>query len=95
MPSEVVNAPAAPALDADAAAALLRLARDAVVAAIRRRPPPSVDPAALPPVLLTPAAAFVTLHERGELRGCMGNLEFEQPLWRLSLIHISEPTRPY
>jgi len=86
VPSEVVNGPAAPALDADAAAALLRLARDAVVAAIRRRPPPSVDPAALPPVLLTPAAAFVTLHERGELRGCMGNLEFERPLWRNVLI---------
>jgi AmmeMemoRadiSam system protein A len=84
--SEVVNAPAAPELDADATAALLRLAREAVVAAIRRQPPPSVDPTALPPVLLSPAAAFVTLHERGELRGCMGHLEFDRPLWRNVLI---------
>ena len=86
MPSEVVNAPAAPELDADATAALLRLARDAVVAAIRNQPPTVVDPAALPPVLLAPAAAFVTLHEHGELRGCMGNLEFDRPLWRNVLI---------
>lgn len=86
MASEVVSAPAAPELEADAAAALLHLAREAVVAAIRRRPPPGIDPAGLPPVLLTPAAAFVTLHERGEIRGCMGNLEFERPLWRNVLI---------
>ena len=82
MASEVVNAPAAPELDTDAAAALLRLAREAVVAAIRGRPAPVVDQTSLPPVLLEPAAAFVTLHERGELRGCLGNLEFERPLWR-------------
>ncbi|HEY5496685.1 MAG TPA: AmmeMemoRadiSam system protein A [Candidatus Limnocylindrales bacterium] len=86
MPSEVVNAPAAPELDEDAAAALLRLARDAVVAATRGRPAPVVDQASLPPVLLKPAAAFVTLHERGELRGCLGNLEFDRPLWRNVLI---------
>jgi AmmeMemoRadiSam system protein A len=86
MPSEVVNAPAAPVLDADATAALLRLARAAVVAAIRGRPAPVVDQASLSPVLLEPAAAFVTLHERGELRGCLGNLEFDRPLWRNVLI---------
>jgi hypothetical protein len=31
--------------------------------------------------LLEPAAAFVTLRERGELRGCIGLLRFEVPLW--------------
>ncbi|MGO9206707.1 MAG: AMMECR1 domain-containing protein, partial [Candidatus Limnocylindrales bacterium] len=71
-----------PVLDADAAAALLRLAREAVVAAIRGRPAPVVGQASMPPVLLEPAAAFVTLHERGELRGCLGNLEFDRPLWK-------------
>ena len=82
MPSEAFDAPAAPVMDPAATTAVLRLARDAVVAAVGRRPPPVVDPATLPPVLLAPAAAFVTLHERGELRGCMGNLEFDRPLWR-------------
>ncbi len=82
MPSEAFDAPAAPVMDPAAGTALLRLARDAVVAAVGRKPPPVVDPTTLPPVLLAPAAAFVTLHERGELRGCMGNLEFDRPLWR-------------
>ena len=86
MPPEVFNAPSAPDLDAGASAALLRLARDAVVSAIHREPPPVVDPASLPPVLMAPAAAFVTLHERGELRGCMGNLEFDRPLWKNVLV---------
>jgi AmmeMemoRadiSam system protein A len=31
--------------------------------------------------LLEPSAAFVTLREEGELRGCIGLLRFEVPLW--------------
>ncbi|MGC8633273.1 MAG: AmmeMemoRadiSam system protein A [Candidatus Limnocylindrales bacterium] len=82
MSPRVGNAPAAPELDRETTTAVLRLARAAVAAAVRREPPPDVDPRALPPVLLTPAAAFVTLHEGGELRGCMGTLEFDRPLWQ-------------
>jgi AmmeMemoRadiSam system protein B/AmmeMemoRadiSam system protein A len=33
------------------------------------------------PVLLKEMGAFVTLHERGELRGCIGNLIGSQPLY--------------
>jgi AmmeMemoRadiSam system protein B/AmmeMemoRadiSam system protein A len=33
------------------------------------------------PVLLKEMGAFVTLHERGELRGCIGNLVGNQPLY--------------
>ncbi len=29
-----------------------------------------------------PAACFVTLHHNGELRGCIGSLEANEPLWR-------------
>jgi len=32
--------------------------------------------------LLEPAAAFVTLREGGDLRGCIGLLRFDVPLWR-------------
>lgn len=32
--------------------------------------------------LLVPAACFVTLHHDGELRGCIGSLEVNEPLWR-------------
>ena len=58
---------------------LLDLARASVRAA-------SGDPAPLPPEprdpdLLRPGAAFVTLHLEDELRGCIGHVRHEQPLW--------------
>ncbi len=81
MPTQPSTPPEAPPLDDDAAAAVLALAREAVEAAVRRKPAPVVDADRLPPVLRAPAAAFVTLHEHGELRGCMGNLAFDRPLW--------------
>jgi AmmeMemoRadiSam system protein B/AmmeMemoRadiSam system protein A len=57
---------------------LLILARRAIeeyVAAGRRIAIKDLDP-----VLLRPAAAFVTLKKDGKLRGCMGSLEPSQPL---------------
>lgn len=48
----------------------------------RKRP---VDPLAADvasPALLEPAAAFVTLREDGELRGCIGLLRFDVALWQ-------------
>jgi len=41
----------------------------------------AVDASTLTAAMLKPAAAFVTLHERGELRGCIGLMRFEVPLW--------------
>jgi AmmeMemoRadiSam system protein A len=32
--------------------------------------------------VVKPAAAFVTIHESGQLRGCIGLMRFEVPLWR-------------
>lgn len=86
MPLDAVQVPVAPSLDEAAGAALLALARDAVEAAVRRRASPRPEPAALPAVLRAPAAAFVTLHQDGELRGCMGHLEFDRPLWQNVLV---------
>ena len=60
---------------------LLDLARAAVEAAVRHDPKPALEPAALTPELLAPAAAFVTIHESGELRGCVGMMRFDVPLW--------------
>jgi AmmeMemoRadiSam system protein A len=66
-------------LTPDARAALLAVARDSVTAAVNgadpERPPPE-DPA-----LHRPGAAFVTLRAGGALRGCIGHLAAEQPLW--------------
>jgi len=81
VPSRVVPAPPVPELDAADFSCLLELARRAVEAAVAGRTCPQPDPGTLPPATLAPAAAFVTLHEHGELRGCMGQLDWERPMW--------------
>ena len=89
--------PAPVALDPETAAELLRIAREAVVAAVTHRtavpesaappesaasrPSPPLSPATLA-ALDEPGAAFVTLTEHGSLRGCIGSLVADQPLGR-------------
>lgn len=46
---------------------------------------PTVDPARLEPRLLEPRGCFVTLTRHGALRGCIGNLEPQGPLYRAVL----------
>ena len=73
---------------------LLVVAREAIEAAVRRAPAAAMSAApaaatqsadagtaALPPRLSQPAAAFVTIHEQGQLRGCIGLMRFDAPLW--------------
>lgn len=60
--------------------ALLKIARQALEAAVRGEPLPELNRADLPPSFLEPGAVFVTLTRRGELRGCIGALEAYQPL---------------
>jgi len=56
---------------------LLALARRALDARVRRQPPPAAERGgALDP----PSSVFVTIHNRGELRGCLGRLETRAPL---------------
>jgi AmmeMemoRadiSam system protein A len=56
---------------------LLRVAREAVEAAVRNQ---QYRPESDDPVLRAPGAAFVTLKERGNLRGCIGTIEAHEPL---------------
>ena len=56
---------------------LLRLARDAIVAHVTSAPPPTVEPAG---ILARRGGAFVTIHNRGDLRGCIGHIEADEPL---------------
>ena len=56
---------------------LLQLARDAIVAHVTRAPAPPTD---VCPAAHAPGAAFVTLHRGGHLRGCIGHIEFDEPL---------------
>jgi len=65
------------AIPEDAGALLLPTARSAIERALGLRPEP---PAARPAWALAPGASFVTLTERGDLRGCIGSLEATRPL---------------
>jgi uncharacterized protein len=60
--------------------ALLKIARQALEAAVRSQPFPALDRTELPARFLEPGAVFVTLTREGELRGCIGALEAYQPL---------------
>jgi AmmeMemoRadiSam system protein A len=61
---------------------LLHLARDALSAAVRGQPSPPVQASQLTPTLTRPGASFVTLTEHDELRGCIGGLRAELPLYQ-------------
>lgn len=56
---------------------LLRLARDAIVAHVTGLPVPD---APLTGVLARPGGVFVTIHNAGNLRGCIGHIEANEPL---------------
>ncbi len=66
-----------PAATPDDRRAIVVLARQALDAAVRRQPPPAAPGT---PPFDELAGAFVTLHQRGELRGCIGQIEPTQPL---------------
>jgi AmmeMemoRadiSam system protein A len=77
---ELSRSPETAGLSADERAALAALARGALSAAVRGERLPGEAPS-LSERLRAPGASFVTLHRRGELRGCIGTL---RPLRSLS-----------
>jgi AmmeMemoRadiSam system protein A len=60
---------------------LLRLVRTASEAAVRKEPSIKVPETELTEPLRAPHGVFVTLKKQGELRGCIGKMDFERPLW--------------
>jgi len=60
---------------------LLKVARDAVEAAVRRVSAPS--PTSDDPALNAPCGCFVTLKNHGRLRGCIGQFTSDKPLIEL------------
>ncbi|HZT75428.1 MAG TPA: AmmeMemoRadiSam system protein A [Vicinamibacterales bacterium] len=56
---------------------LLQLARDAIVAHVTGAPMPATEP---PEVFARPGGVFVTIHKRGDLRGCIGHIDATDPL---------------
>lgn len=64
-------------LSSDDRARLLRVARRALEARVRRQPAPAPERGG---GLDLPMGAFVTIHVRGDLRGCLGRLETDRPI---------------
>jgi AmmeMemoRadiSam system protein A len=60
---------------------LLRWARRAIEQAVRGEKSVPVTETELTDNLRAPHAAFVTLKKHGELRGCIGRMDFAGPLW--------------
>jgi AmmeMemoRadiSam system protein A len=64
---------------------LLALARRALEARVRRDPAPPVEHGG---GLDVPMGAFVSVHCRGELRGCLGRLETDRPVAE-NVVHLA------
>ncbi len=60
---------------------LLRIARSTVESLIKTGKVPDISPSS--PALQQPLGAFVTLKERGQLRGCIGRFEPTEPLYKI------------
>lgn len=71
------RAAAAPDISDEAGAALVAYAGRVVVAAVRGGAPPAPPPL---PELRELRGVFVSLHSRGQLRGCLGHINADLPL---------------
>lgn len=83
-------------LGAEAQEAALTLARRTIEAVLRQEPVPDPPPETLPETLRKDGACFVTLQNHGRLRGCIGNMVAQGPLYK-AIIHnaISAATEDY
>ena len=64
---------------------LLRWVRATIEAAVRGKSPMEIPEAEWTDQMRAPHGVFVTLKKRGELRGCIGKMDFERPLWANAL----------
>jgi AmmeMemoRadiSam system protein B/AmmeMemoRadiSam system protein A len=62
---------------------LLRIARSTVEDYVKNRHIPAIDPGKISRQLTVNCGAFVTLHEHGDLRGCIGRFGAEEPLYKV------------
>ncbi len=81
--------PAPVPLTAASRASLLRMARSAIAGYLATRRTPDATAMGIPIAddMRQPGGAFVTLHKRGALRGCIGELDPERPLFEVVLHH--------
>lgn len=75
---------------------LVTLARRTVDEYVKTGHVPSVDPNRYSESLRTPCGAFVTLRKSGQLRGCIGQFNSTDPLWKVvQEVAVSAATRDY
>ncbi|HVM62335.1 MAG TPA: AmmeMemoRadiSam system protein A [Verrucomicrobiae bacterium] len=74
-----------PPISRDEQDKLLRWVRATIHAAVHGEPLPHIAETELTEPLRAPHGAFVTLKKDGDLRGCIGKMDFEQPLWKNAL----------
>jgi len=75
---------------------LLALARRTVEEYVIHGTVPEVDPAMLTASLRTPCGAFVTLNEHGQLRGCIGRFDADEPLFKIvQLMAVASASQDY
>lgn len=72
-------------LDSDERTKLLGWVRATLAAAVRGKALPGIPEAELSERLRAPHGVFVTLKKGGDLRGCIGKMDFEQALWTNAL----------
>ena len=76
---------------------LLKIARATVSSYVRERKAPEIDASGFSENLLMKAGAFVTLKEKGELRGCIGRFTSDIPLYKviqeMAIASSTEDTR--
>ena len=70
-----------PPINRDEQEKLLRWVRATIGAAVRGEQPAEIPEAEVTEGLRALRGVFVTLKKQGELRGCIGKMDFERPLW--------------
>lgn len=71
-----------PALSADQRQTLLLLARSTIATAVRQQPPPVPNSTDFDAPLIQQRACFVTIEKDSHLRGCIGHLLPQKPLYK-------------
>jgi AmmeMemoRadiSam system protein A len=74
-----------PPVNAEEQRALLRWVRVTIEAAVRGQSLMEIPEGELTDQLCAPHGVFVTLKKNRELRGCIGKMDFDQPLWANAL----------
>jgi AmmeMemoRadiSam system protein B/AmmeMemoRadiSam system protein A len=75
---------------------LLNIARNTLTEYLSTGQRPKIDISSLSDNLNKPCGAFVTLHNKGELRGCIGQFEPKEPLYKVVVeMAIAAATQDY